>query len=106
MWYFVLSIILGAGGHVLAKLATYKLRGFADMLTNVYVYAAVLMYGVSFLMWIMFLKGRSLSCVVPLNSLTYIVTAVLSYFVFGEKLNFIQYMGIAAITAGVYILER
>lgn len=106
MLYLVFSILLGAAGHIFAKTATFNLKGFMDMLKNPYMFLAVFCYGSSFLLWIMFLKNKTLSQTVPLNSLTYVVVALLSYFIFKEKLSTTQYIGIFIIMLGVYMLER
>jgi drug/metabolite transporter (DMT)-like permease len=103
MIYFVFSVLLGALGHVFAKIGSNS-RGF--ILFNINTIIAIAFYGISFLLWIYFLKGKPLAVVVPLNSLTYVVVAILSYFIFNEKLNVIQYIGIGTIVLGVYLLER
>ncbi|AFK85906.1 MULTISPECIES: EamA family transporter [Thermoanaerobacterium] len=106
MFYLIFLVLLGAAGHVFAKIATFTLKSFADMFKNPYVFFAVFCYGLSFILWIMFLKNRTLSQTVPLNSLTYVAVALLSYFIFKERLNISQYIGILVIMLGVYMLER
>jgi len=91
MIYFVFSVLLGALGHVFAKIGACN-KG--SILFNINTMIAIAFYGISFLLWVYFLKGKPLAAVVPLNSLTYVAVALLSYFIFKEKLNMSQYIGI------------
>lgn len=103
MIYFAFSVLLGALGHVFAKIGSCS-KG--SVLFNVNTMIAIAFYGISFVLWVYFLKGKPLAAVVPLNSLTYVIVALLSYFIFKERLNISQYIGIFAIMLGVYMLER
>lgn len=105
MLYLISSIILGAAGHIFAKMASFDLKNIISMLSIPQFYAAVTCYGLSFVLWMFFLRNRPLSAVVPLNALTYVVVVIASYFIFGDRLRITQYIGIAAVIFGVMLIE-
>lgn len=105
MIYLIGSILLGAAGHILAKIASNGLSDIKSLLYLPHFYVAVACYGISFILWMFFLKGRPLSAVVPLNALTYVVVVIASYFIFGDRLSITQYVGIGAVVLGVALLE-
>jgi drug/metabolite transporter (DMT)-like permease len=105
MLYLISSIILGAAGHIFAKIASIDLKNIVGLLMVPQFYAAVSCYGLSFVLWMFFLRNKPLSAVVPLNALTYVVVVIASYFIFGDKLRVTQYVGIAAVIFGVMLIE-
>ncbi|MGB9812442.1 MAG: EamA family transporter [Thermovenabulum sp.] len=106
MIYIIISIMLGSAGHIIAKYSTYNLKNIVGLTKNLYFYISAFCYGISYIFWLMFLRDKPLSIVVPLNSITYVIVAMLSHFIFGEQLKPIQYIGIAVIILGISLLEQ
>lgn len=63
-------------------------------------------YGCSFLLWLSIIKDNNLSYIFPIaNGLVTIATIVGGVMLFGEKLNYMQWIGIIGIIIGVGIVN-
>ena len=69
-----------------------------------YVFVGIVLYFLAALVWLVVLSQAELSFVYPLISVGYIITAILSWFLFGEKLTLIRFFGIVLICGGVYLI--
>jgi len=69
-----------------------------------YVFVGILLYVLVSLVWLVILSQAELSFVYPLISLGYIITAILSWFLFGENLTMFRFFGILLICGGVYLI--
>lgn len=104
-----ISITLGAIGHLVAKAATNQMMGGSFLLSlvkNPLAYVAIGAFGLSFLFWIAYLRGRPLSLSVPLSSLTYVIVALASKGIYNEQLLPRQWVGIFVVLAGVALLGK
>lgn len=66
--------------------------------------AAVFIFGLSFLLWIVVLARVDVSFASPFQGLSYVLTALGAYFIFGESLTFIKVVGILIIVFGIILL--
>jgi uncharacterized membrane protein len=110
VWFWLFSsVILGATGHLLARVAVTRIGAgsfLAQALTNPWLYGAVAAYSISFMFWLLFLRNRPLVQAVPMSSLTYITVAAISVFFLGERLTSLQWAGFTLILIGATLLGR
>ena len=114
-WVVIYSFIL-AFSQVLLKLGLDQVGSFSvhgtkqlfdlalALISNGYVLSGVIMTASSFFLWMTILSWFKLSLALPLTSLSFVFVAVLSYFMLNEKLLLYNYLGIALIAAGTYLL--
>ncbi|OGI39389.1 MAG: hypothetical protein A2374_01630 [Candidatus Moranbacteria bacterium RIFOXYB1_FULL_44_23] len=72
---------------------------------NPWFYAAISFFAVGTLTWTQILTSMKLSVAYPLLSITYILTAIGAYFLFGEKLSAVNLAGIFLIMLGVSLVS-
>lgn len=71
---------------------------------NIYIWAGMMSYAISILLWMVVLSKVNVSLAYPFLSIGYIVTAIIAYFAFGEPITFQKVAGIAIICLGVVVL--
>ena len=98
--YFLLILmtLLGSVAAIYLKKAT-----IANKYINIFI--GGFLYFVSALINIYVLKTMDYSVVLPFTSVTYIWTAVISYYAFGENMNLKKYLGIASILFGTVLIS-
>jgi len=69
-----------------------------------YVFVGMVLYFLASLIWLVTLSQAELSFVYPLISVGYIITAILSWFLFKENLTIFRFFGILLICGGVYLI--
>jgi multidrug transporter EmrE-like cation transporter len=111
------GILLNAGAQLLLKAGTNALGvitltrdNWFSMLwrmahTGPFI-AGVACYGVSLLVWIMGLSRVPVSIAYPLLSLAYIINAIAAYFLFGEAMTAMRWLGLGLIIVGVFLIAR
>jgi len=75
-----------------------------QVIKNPYILVSVLLMSSSFFLWMYILSRFKLGVVFPLTALTYVFVALISFFVFGERLSYFNYFGIMLIASGVFFL--
>lgn len=107
------SIIMGAVGQILVKVGANRigtvnldLKSFIAIATDIYLILGVLLFGTSFILWIKVLTNNELSYVYPMVSLSYIIIAVASRFLFNEALTINKIAGIGAIILGICFINK
>ncbi len=76
------------------------------LVTNVWLWLAMLCYGVSILLWMSVLSKVEVSFAYPFLSIGYVISAVFGFFFFGESLSPVRIAGIVVICAGVVLISR
>ena len=69
-----------------------------------YVFIGIVLYVLASLIWLVILSQAELSFVYPLISVGYVITAILSWFLFKEDLTLVRFFGILMICGGVYLI--
>lgn len=73
---------------------------------NLYVFSGVLLYGISFLLYVFLISKNELGYIIPLTTaLVYILIFVSSYFIFHEIFTVLKVIGIALILSGIIFLN-
>ncbi len=81
-------------------------HNIGSLITNVWLWLAMLCYGISILLWMSVLSKVEVSFAYPFLSIGYVVSAVIGYFFFGENLSLIRIVGIVVICFGVVLISR
>ena len=74
------------------------------MVTNIWLWGAMICYALSILLWMAVLSKVEVSFAYPFLSIGYVVAAVVGYYFFGESLSVIRIVGIVIICFCVVIL--
>jgi len=102
------QLFLKKGTLMLGKLEPSFLNFFAlipKVLQNIWLMAGIVLFGISFLLWIFILSKFQLNIAYPvLVSLNFCLITIVSWFLFREYLSLIQILGIAIIIFGVFLL--
>ena len=105
--YYIVLLIMTMFGSV-ASLFLKKASGsndLIDMLKNINLYIGGFLYVSSAVLNIWLLKILDYSVILPLTSLTYIWTMVLSYFILKEKITVKKIAGVCLILVGAIIIS-
>jgi len=81
----------------------FSLKVF-PILFEKYVFVGFLIYVVASLLWLVALSQEELNFIYPLIASGYIITAILSKFLFNESLSVFRFLGILLICGGVYLI--
>ncbi|MCP4574897.1 MAG: EamA family transporter [Deltaproteobacteria bacterium] len=92
-------------GHFAFSLSNLAPIGFKVAL-NPFVFAGLVCYVVSVVVWLLALSRVEVSYAYPLLSVGYIVTAFAGQLFFGEALGPMRWAGILVICLGVYLVTR
>lgn len=77
-----------------------------SMITNVWLWGAMLCYALSIFLWMSVLSKVEVSYAYPFLSVGYVVSAVAGYALFNENLSPIRIAGIIVICIGVILISR
>lgn len=105
-----LNIILLVLGQALWKLGMNKVQlqlsfeGIIKVIFNPYIFSGIVIYGVATVIWLYILSKADLSKVYPLQSLCYVVAAIVAIVIFKEQIPVTRWFGIGLILAGAYFV--
>ena len=98
----LLTTFLTASAQVLYKMGIGSLEfNIISIITNYYIIGGLALYAIGAVLMIIALRGGELSVLYPIIATGYIWVGLLSYFIFGESLNLLRWLGISAIFFGV-----
>ena len=109
------SVLLNALAQLLIKkgmmaVGQFNLANFSQniipMLSNVWLWCAMISYAISILLWMSVLSKVEVSFAYPFLSVGYIVTAVAGYAFFNENLSLTRIVGIIVICIGVILISK
>lgn len=114
---FLISILTTIAGQILLKKATTAQavsfdasRLFSSLVafaTNPYLLGWILSSGISATLWIVVLSRFELSFAFPVStSLSYILILVLSWWLFGEQLSLVRWLGIGLMCIGIFMASQ
>ena len=105
--YFLLCIVFtlaGAFGGLCFKKAASGAESIMKILFTPYLYLGGMFYVIGALLNIVVLKELKYTVVLPMTSITYVWTIIISYFVLKEKITVKKIIGICLIVAGAVLL--
>lgn len=109
------SVLLNAIAQLLIRkgmlaIGTVGVANFAQnigaMITNVWLWGAMISYAVSILLWMSVLSKVEVSFAYPFLSIGYVFAAVVGYMLFNENLSVTRIAGIIVICIGVILISR
>lgn len=109
------SVLLNALAQLLIKkgmIAVGKLtlttfsQSVIPMLSNIWLWCAMLSYAISILLWMSVLSKVEVSFAYPFLSVGYIVAAIAGYAFFNENLSLTRIAGIIVICIGVILISK
>jgi drug/metabolite transporter (DMT)-like permease len=111
-------IVTGVAGQMLLKNGMNKIgkidnfgelfapQNLSKMLSNIFIILGLCAYALSAIFWMGALSTLDLSFSYPLISLSYVIVAVLAFFVFKENITLIRWGGIFLIIFGSFLISR
>ncbi|GAA0719353.1 membrane protein [Clostridium malenominatum] len=113
MIYILLSIniILLVAGQTLWKMGLTKIelkftiQHIVKMFFDPYIFGGLIIYGAATVIWLYILSRSELSLVYPLQSLCYVVAAVVAVLIFKENIPLTRWVGIGLIVLGAYFVS-
>ena len=113
---FVVGISIGVVGQLFLKKGMTQIgeinvfsgglfKNVWKMFTNKTVITGVFLFGCSSLLWLIVLSGLELSYIYPMVSLSYVLVAFGSKFVFKEKVPTMRWVSIMIIIFGVILVS-
>ena len=111
------GVLLNAAAQLLLKAGTNAIGHFEFSAANVlpigwkvatqpYIVGGLSCYVVSVAIWILALSRVEVSIAYPMLSIGYVVSAIAAYFLFGETLGSMRWLGIGFIVVGVILISR
>ena len=103
-----------AGGQVLLKLGMQNMPAFQwtwnyilhQVLLNGYLLIGVVLLIGANLYWLWLLKVYPFSVIYPLTSLGFVLGMLAGMLVFGESVSLVQWLGVAVIMAGGFMIAK
>lgn len=77
-----------------------------SMITNIWLWGAMICYAISILLWMSVLSKVEVSYAYPFLSIGYVLSAVAGYMFFNENISPIRIVGIIVICVGVILISR
>lgn len=112
----IVSVLLGAIGQILVKIGAQHLElsftwtnlwpSLIAIMKNIPVMSGLLIYGLSFIIWVKVLTKTDLSYAYPFVSIGYLFILIVSYFFFKEHFTLSRVMGTMLIVLGVIFVSR
>jgi drug/metabolite transporter (DMT)-like permease len=111
----IISVLLNCAAQLLIKqgmllIGEVKMgtifQSLIPMVTNIYLWMAMLCYAVSIFLWMAVLSRVDVSYAYPFLSIGYVVAAIVGYYFLGETVNLVRIVGIIVICAGVFLISR
>ena len=114
---FLLSMVTTIIGQLLLKKATLNqslsfnpsqlLTTFFSLALNPYVLGWILSAGISAALWIFVLSRFELSFAFPVSTtLTFILILISSWWLFGEQMSMIRWIGIGLMCVGIFLASQ
>ena len=109
------SVLLNAAAQLLIRKGMLEvgavgvnniMQNLGSMITNLWLWGAMLSYAISILMWMSVLSKVEVSYAYPFLSVGYIMAAIAGYALFNEHLSMTRIAGILVICIGVILISR
>lgn len=111
--WLAVSVLLGSFGQFLLKLAAQQIgtlsltpSGILRLAQTPFVWAGLVLFGTSMILWTKVLTAAPLSTAYPMVSTSYVVVLLLSWAFLGESITLVKVAGITAIMLGVALLAH
>lgn len=104
----LLCVVGIACGQILFKLCAkaYQTHGLLTSQTLTLFFAAMVLYGLTTLVWIWVLSRSELGRVYPLMALAFVLVPTATYFIFDERFSIPYMIGIGLIVIGIVLTSQ
>jgi drug/metabolite transporter (DMT)-like permease len=87
---------------------TFSLNGrsLRVLVAEPFVWAGLVLFGISALVWLVVLSRASLSFAYPFAALTYVTILLFDHFVLDEQVPALRWAGVACIALGIFLVSR
>lgn len=117
LYLLLFSVFMGSIGQVLLKKGAQSideayftwdkfLYGMIKTIKIPEIVLGLILFGMSFLLWLKVLTKAELSYAYPMVSLGYLNVLILSYFLFHEQFTLYKVLGTLMIVSGVFVLNN
>lgn len=105
------TVMLLSIGQVLFKIASLKIetsgRGVVlALLINPAFIAAMIIYSIATIMWILLLRSAPLNQIYPFAAFAFVMVPIMAHIILGEQLGWGTFFGAGLIISGVYVSLR
>jgi len=101
------QLLMRRGMLLVGNVEIYNLqKSLAQMVTNFYLWVALLCLGISFFVWMLALSRVEVSYALPFHSLSFVIIAIAGYFFFNENISVLRIVGILIVCIGVYFISK
>jgi len=108
-FYAFLCILAIASGQLLFKTTAHELNqsaSFINFQALLYFGAAVALYGITSVGWVLILRKIELGRIYPFMALSFLLVPLGSYIFFNERFHTSYYIGVIFIIIGILIVVR
>lgn len=112
----LVSVLLNCSAQLLMRkgmLVNGEIEGMGNlltaiphMITNLYLWGAMVCYAISIVVWMVVLSKVEVSYAYPFLSIGYVLSAVAGYLWFAEHISPVRIVGIVVICIGVVLISR
>lgn len=116
MVLIIISVLLNCSAQILMRKGMLingevndmqrLLLSIPGMLTNIFLWGAMLCYAISIVTWMVVLSKVEVSYAYPFLSIGYVLSAVAGYLWFAESISLTRIFGIIVICIGVILISR
>ena len=103
--------LLNVSGSALIKnkLKTTTLAGFSDWVSFIFSFQTIAAFGLIFISALLMFKALSFAeftFIIPIaTGINFLITILVGYFLFSEKVNYISFIGFSLILSGIIVLS-
>jgi len=112
-YFFLLgNIVFLVVGQILWKISfnrsplVISAEGGVRLIKDPLIWAGLVLFGFATLLWFVVLSNLNLSVAYPLQSISYVIGIIAAIIIFKEKVILVQWIGLALILMGVYLVSR
>ncbi|MGG5460725.1 EamA family transporter [Clostridium sp. B9] len=105
----LINCIMLVSGQILWKIGLREasmgsVKEIILLLFNKYIFSGLVIYALATIYWFYIIKTNDLSKVYPMQSMSYIISLFMSYFILKENISFNSVIGTIVILIGVFII--
>lgn len=100
------GVLLNAGAQLLLKAGTNAEPLGLRLAIEPHILAGLACYVVSVVVWVVGLSRVPVSIAYPMLSIGYVINAVAAYYLLGEAVTPMRFVGIGIIILGVFVVAR
>jgi len=93
-------------GHINNTGQLFNIHTVLQIITNPYVIGGVALSAIGLFLWLGVLSNLKVSYIYPFGAISYILLAVLAYFILKENIMPIHWVGICAIVLGCCLINK